>query len=111
MSLPYGGFTTMLNPTQILAFAPWQDVRFGSKAGIRAAKSHVRFTPESRHWLVQVAWWRSGPTRPPCGRSFARQHDKFCRHRRFVGAAFNGEQSRLVGLEANLCHLPALQHE
>ena len=25
------------------------DVRFGSKADIRAAKSHVRFTPESRH--------------------------------------------------------------
>jgi hypothetical protein len=47
MSLPYGGFTTMLNPTQILVFAPWQDVRFGSKADICAATSHVRFTPNS----------------------------------------------------------------
>jgi len=45
MSLPYGGFTTMLNPTQILVFAPWQDVRFGSKADICGATSHVRFTP------------------------------------------------------------------
>jgi hypothetical protein len=25
----------------------WADVRFGSKADISAAKSHVRFTPES----------------------------------------------------------------
>src|SRR4029450_7356213 len=25
------------------------DVRFGSKADIRSAKRHVRFTPESRH--------------------------------------------------------------
>ena len=40
-----------------------------------------------------------------------RQHDKFGRHRRFVGAALNGEQSRLVGLEANFCHLPTLEHE
>jgi hypothetical protein len=24
-----GRFTTMLNPRQILVFAPWQDVRFG----------------------------------------------------------------------------------
>src|SRR5215467_7020617 len=53
MSLPYGGFTTILNPRQMLAFAPWQDVRFGSEADICAAISHVRFTPnsdrESRH--------------------------------------------------------------
>jgi hypothetical protein len=25
-----GRSTTMLNPRQMLAFAPWQDVRFGS---------------------------------------------------------------------------------
>jgi hypothetical protein len=37
----------MLNPRQILAFAPWQDVRFGSLADIRSAKGHVRFTPNS----------------------------------------------------------------
>jgi len=36
----------VLNPRQILAFSPCQDVRFGSKADIRGAKSHVRFTPE-----------------------------------------------------------------
>jgi hypothetical protein len=33
------------------------DVRFGSKAEIRAAKSHVRFTPESGHELI--AYWIS----------------------------------------------------
>ena len=39
-----------------LKVAPWKesdgtsaDVRFGSLADIRTAKSHVRFTPESRH--------------------------------------------------------------
>src|SRR5262245_56098034 len=31
-----------LNPTQILAFAPWQDVRFGSKADICGATRDVR---------------------------------------------------------------------
>jgi hypothetical protein len=45
MSHPCGGLTTMLNPRQVLAFAPWQDVRFGSKADMCAAASHVRFTP------------------------------------------------------------------
>src|SRR5262245_60081613 len=47
MSRPYLGFTTMLNSRQILACAPWQDVRFGSKADICGAKGHVRFTPNS----------------------------------------------------------------
>ena len=37
----------MLNPRQILAFAPWQDVRFGSKADMCGAQDHVRFTPNS----------------------------------------------------------------
>jgi hypothetical protein len=37
----------MLNPRQILAFAPWQDVRFGSLADICSAKGHVRFAPNS----------------------------------------------------------------
>src|SRR5262245_3882293 len=32
---------------QILTFAPCQHVRFGSKADICAATSHVRFTPNS----------------------------------------------------------------
>src|SRR6516165_2415960 len=41
----------------------------------------------------------------------ARQHDKFGRHRRFVGAALNGEQSRLVGLETDFCDLSALEQE
>src|SRR5262245_29205940 len=36
---------TMLNPKQILVFAPRQDVRFGPLADICAAKSDVRFTP------------------------------------------------------------------
>jgi hypothetical protein len=49
MSLPYGGFTTMLNPTQILSFAPRQHVRFGSEADMCAAKSDVRFAPNSDH--------------------------------------------------------------
>jgi uncharacterized protein DUF1488 len=35
MSLPYGGFTTMLDPMQILSFAPRQHVRFGSKADMQ----------------------------------------------------------------------------
>src|SRR5262249_48519753 len=47
MSLPYGGPTTMVNPKQILVFAPRQDVRFGSKADICSATGHVRFAPES----------------------------------------------------------------
>jgi hypothetical protein len=37
----------MLNPMQILASAPRQDVRFGSKADMCNAKRHVRFTPNS----------------------------------------------------------------
>jgi hypothetical protein len=37
----------MLNPMQILASPPWQDVRFGSKADMCGATSHVRFTPKS----------------------------------------------------------------
>src|SRR5262249_36707734 len=36
-----------LNPRQIPALAPWQDVRFGSKADICAAQRDVRFTPDS----------------------------------------------------------------
>jgi hypothetical protein len=40
-------FTTMLNPRQILAFTPWQHVRFGSKADMCTALAHVRFTPNS----------------------------------------------------------------
>jgi hypothetical protein len=48
MSSPYGGFTTMLNFRQTFALAPmWQDVRFGSKADMCGAPTHVRFTPES----------------------------------------------------------------
>jgi hypothetical protein len=43
-----GRFMTMLNPREILTFAPWQDVRFGSKADICAAKSDVRFTADFR---------------------------------------------------------------
>ena len=57
---PYRGFTTMLNPMQILTFAPWQDVRFGSKADICA----VRNTPESGHMRCNQGcplWARSGP--------------------------------------------------
>jgi hypothetical protein len=42
-------FTIMLNPMQILAFAPRQDVRFGSLADISQCNRHVRFTPESGH--------------------------------------------------------------
>ena len=37
----------MLNPMQILASAPRQDVRFGSKADMCSAQAHVRFAPES----------------------------------------------------------------
>jgi hypothetical protein len=37
----------MLNLLQILAPAPCQDVRFGSKADVCGAKRHVRFTPNS----------------------------------------------------------------
>jgi hypothetical protein len=39
----------MLNPKQISTIAPRQDVRFGSEADICAAKSDVRFTPDSDH--------------------------------------------------------------
>jgi hypothetical protein len=37
----------MFNPMQILGFAPWQHVRFGSKADICSAPTHVRFTLNS----------------------------------------------------------------
>ena len=37
----------MLNPRQIPAFAPWQDVRFGSLADVVVSRIDVRFTPES----------------------------------------------------------------
>src|SRR5262249_23559577 len=42
-------YTTMLNPTQNLGFAPWQDVRFGSLADVVVSRIDVRFTPESGH--------------------------------------------------------------
>src|SRR5262249_29213620 len=45
MSLPYGGFTTMLNPKQILAFAPRPDVR----------KSEHGATPQKRHFPISSA--------------------------------------------------------
>jgi hypothetical protein len=37
----------MLNPMQILASAPRQDVRFGSKAEVKNLHFDVCFTPES----------------------------------------------------------------
>src|SRR5262245_15323393 len=42
-----GRFTTMLNPMQILAFAPWQDVRFGSSEDVVVSRIDVRFTPKA----------------------------------------------------------------
>src|SRR5262249_23521352 len=48
-----------------------RDVRFGSKADIRAAKSHVRFIPESRHVQCTSAcplWAKSGHL-PKCAAS------------------------------------------
>jgi hypothetical protein len=47
MSLPYGGFTTMLNPMQILTFAPCQD-------DIEAVKVYVRFTPKADIGAAQI---------------------------------------------------------
>src|SRR5262249_54212498 len=41
-------FTTMLNPRQILAFAPWPDVCLGHERTMRDL-SNVRFTPQSGH--------------------------------------------------------------
>jgi hypothetical protein len=48
MSLPYGGFTTMLNPTQIWTFAPRpRNVRF---------KSQIWFTdPGKVRCLAEIA--------------------------------------------------------
>ena len=37
----------MVNPTEVPIFAPRPHVRFGSKADMCAANSHVRFTLES----------------------------------------------------------------
>jgi hypothetical protein len=37
-----GEFTTMLNPRQILNFAPTRDVRFGSKADMCSALGDIR---------------------------------------------------------------------
>ena len=39
----------MLNPREILDFAPWEHVRFRSKADMCGAKRHVRFTSENGH--------------------------------------------------------------
>ena len=44
---PLRGFTTRLNPTQILTFAPRQDVRFGSKADICSAKGMSALPPKA----------------------------------------------------------------
>src|SRR6516165_4556457 len=58
-----GRFTTMLNPRQIPAFAPWQDVRFGSLADVVVSRIDVRFTPESRHVRCSspcLLWANSG---------------------------------------------------
>src|SRR5262249_10885495 len=44
-----GRFTTILNPRQIFVFAPWQDVRFGSRADVVVSRIDVRFTPHSGH--------------------------------------------------------------
>ena len=40
--------TTMLNPRQILAFAPWEDVRFGSLAEISHCKSRCLLYPRNQ---------------------------------------------------------------
>jgi hypothetical protein len=37
-----GRFTTIPNPRQIIAFAPWQDVLYGSKANILACVEQVQ---------------------------------------------------------------------
>jgi len=43
---------SMITPKSDMCGAA-RDVRFGSKADIRAAKCHVRFTPESGHLLAK----------------------------------------------------------
>src|SRR5262245_42983615 len=43
-----GRYTTMLNPMQILAFAPWHVLALGHKR-IASCPNDVRFTPESGH--------------------------------------------------------------
>src|SRR5262249_36791525 len=49
------------NECQEMAFSRQPcDVRFGSKADICAAKSHVRFTPKSGHQSVQATRLRRG---------------------------------------------------
>jgi hypothetical protein len=66
----------MLNLRQILAFAPWRDVRFGSLADIPPTNCDVGFTPmcgrlrvgkdfleRLQHWSVQ-----------PCVRPFYAVH-------------------------------------
>src|SRR5262245_48370888 len=56
----------MLNPRQILAFAPWQDVRFGSLADDVVSRIDVRFTPERGHVRCTSPcplWARSGHAR------------------------------------------------
>src|SRR5262245_58819084 len=56
-------FTTILNPRQILVFPPWQDVRFGSEAHIRTAKSDICFIPESELLAACPLSARSGQDR------------------------------------------------
>ena len=53
------------------------DVRIGSKADIRTAKTHVRFTPESGHWmrfLGRPLWANSGSELYRLARIERKQH-------------------------------------
>jgi len=55
MSLPYGGFTTMLNPTQIWTFAPRpRNVQFG-KFGCRARQGALPCRDRSV-WGVEILY-------------------------------------------------------
>src|SRR5262245_59939878 len=74
----------MLNPRQILAFAPWQDVRFGSLADVVVSRIDARFTPESRHL-------RCAPTHV----RFTPNSDRKSRHAQMVMSA--------LPLKADMC--------
>jgi hypothetical protein len=53
----------MLNPRQILAFTPQQDVSSGSEADMKGVSCDVRFTPESgnvRRTRPCPLWAKSG---------------------------------------------------
>src|SRR5262249_14048642 len=94
-----GRYTTMLNPRQIPALAPWQDVRFGSLADVIVSRIDVRFTPESGQLKCSSRcplWAKSGREQ---SQQSNRLFDHLVRGDQQVGRY--GQAERLRGLQVD----------